>query len=81
MKTLDLTLTNVLIHFEKEVKKIDNFDYKLANGTWSDHDVLIIKDLQYKANGFNRLDKLIEVTSTGSKWLHTELSLIKALLK
>lgn len=78
---IDLTLEAVLKHYEYRVKKIDNFDYKLKNGTWNDHDILVIKDLQYKADGLERLENLIEFTSTGNVFLHEELKMIKTLVK
>ena len=78
---IDLTLELVLKYFEKEIKKINNFDYKLKNGTWNDYDLLVIKDLQYKSEGFEKLDNLIKLTSSGNEYLHNELKMIKTLLR
>lgn len=78
---IDLTLKLVLKYFDKEIKKINNFDYKLKNGTWNEYDLLVIKDLQYKSEGFEKLDNLIKLTSTGNEFLNNELKLIKTLLR
>jgi len=78
---IDLSLELVLKYFEKEVMAMDFFRSKFENGTWNDHDILIIYDLQLKAEGFDKLDKLIELTSTGDSYLYNELKEIKELLK
>ena len=78
---IDLSLKLVLKHFEKEVKKIDNFDRKFNNGIWKEYDLLVIKDLQYKAQGLDKLDNLINITSSGNEYLHNELKMIKELVR
>jgi len=78
---IDLSLELVLKYFEKEVKQMDFFKSKFENGNWNDYDILIIYDLQLKAQGFDKLDKLIELTSTGDSYLYNELKEIKELLK
>ena len=78
---IDLSLELVLKYFKKEVMEMDFFRSKFENGTWNDHDILIIYDLQLKAQGLEKLDKLIDFTSTGNQFLHNELKLIKELLK
>lgn len=78
---IDLSLKLVLKYFEKEVKKIDNFEGKLKNGTWKEYDLLVIKDLQYKAQGLDKLDDLINITSSGNEYLHNELRIIKELVR
>jgi hypothetical protein len=78
---IDLSLELVLKYFDKEVKEIDFFQSKFEKGTWNDHDILFIYDLQLKGKGFQKLDKLIEDGSTGNHYLHNELKSIKELLR
>ena len=78
---IDLSLKLVLKHFEKEVKRIDNFERKFNKGTWKEYDLLVIKDLQYKAQGLDKLDNLINITSSGNEYLHNELKIIKELVR
>lgn len=78
---IDLSLKLVLKHFEKEVKKIDNFDRKFNNGTWNDRDIITIYNLQIKAQGLDKLDNLINITSSGNEYLHNELKIIKELVR